>query len=65
MMSGADAPLLIVTCPSHQILTLTMRVPRPPGSPGTRRLVSIKFHQLKGQVLLSKCYYYRSTLFIV
>jgi hypothetical protein len=51
MIRGAEAPVLIVTCPSRQVLTLTMRVPRPPGSPGARRLVlgyisAIRWHQV-------------------
>jgi hypothetical protein len=39
MIRGAEAPVHIVTCPSRQVLTLIMRVPRPPVSPGARRLV--------------------------
>jgi hypothetical protein len=43
MIRGAEAPVLIVTCPSRQVLTLTMGVPRPHGSPVARRLVFIRF----------------------
>jgi hypothetical protein len=28
MIRGAEAAVLIITCPSRQVLTLTLRVPR-------------------------------------